>query len=183
MGCVIVSDNRIIGKGYNQIETLKDPTAHAEIIAITAAAAFLGSRRLVNTALYVTLEPCAMCAGAIVQARIPRLVFGAFDPKAGACGTLFNIVQDQRLNHRADVVGGNTHRTLRGVALRVLQTRARKRDGQALTGEVRRRAGSRNASGEVSHVSDDALSRSVRSAIFRASVISSIFPSMNSARL
>jgi tRNA(adenine34) deaminase len=106
VGCVIVSDNRIIGKGYNQIETLKDPTAHAEIIAITAAAAFLGSRRLENTTLYVTLEPCAMCAGAIVQARIPRLVFGAFDPKAGACGTLFNIVQDQRLNHRADVVGG-----------------------------------------------------------------------------
>ena len=105
-GCVIVSDARIIGKGYNQIETLKDPTAHAEIIAITAAASFLGSRRLDNTALYVTLEPCAMCAGAIVQARIPRLVFGAFDPKAGACGTLFNIVQDQRLNHRADVVGG-----------------------------------------------------------------------------
>ena len=106
VGCVIISDNRIIGKGYNQIETLKDPTAHAEIIAITAAAAFLGSRRLENTTLYVTLEPCAMCAGAIVQARIPRLVFGAFDPKAGACGTLFNIVQDQRLNHRAEVVGG-----------------------------------------------------------------------------
>ncbi len=106
VGCVIISDNRIIGKGYNQIETLKDPTAHAEIIAITAAAAFLGSRRLENTTLYVTLEPCAMCAGAIVQARIPRLVFGAFDPKAGACGTLFNIVQDQRLNHRADVAGG-----------------------------------------------------------------------------
>ena len=106
VGCVIISDNRIIGKGYNQIESLKDPTAHAEIIAITAAAAFLGSRRLENTTLYVTLEPCAMCAGAIVQARIPRLVFGAFDPKAGACGTLFNIVQDQRLNHRAEVVGG-----------------------------------------------------------------------------
>jgi tRNA(adenine34) deaminase len=106
VGCVIVNNGRIIGKGYNQIETLKDPTAHAEIIAITAAAAFLGSRRLEDTALYVTLEPCAMCAGAIVQARIPRLVFGAFDPKAGACGTLFNIVQDQRLNHRADVAGG-----------------------------------------------------------------------------
>jgi len=106
VGCVIISDGRIIGKGYNQIESLKDPTAHAEIIAITAAAAFLGSRRLENTALYVTLEPCAMCAGAVVQARIPRLIFGAFDAKAGACGTLFNIVQDQRLNHRAEVVGG-----------------------------------------------------------------------------
>ena len=106
VGAVIVSNTRIIGKGYNQIETLRDPTAHAEIIAITAAASFLSNRRLDNTTLYVTLEPCAMCAGAIVQARIPRLVFGAFDPKAGACGTLFNIVQDQRLNHRADVVGG-----------------------------------------------------------------------------
>jgi tRNA(adenine34) deaminase len=106
VGAVIVSNTRIIGKGYNQTETLRDPTAHAEIIAITAAASFLSNRRLDNTTLYVTLEPCAMCAGAIVQARIPRLVFGAFDPKAGACGTLFNIVQDQRLNHRADVVGG-----------------------------------------------------------------------------
>jgi tRNA(adenine34) deaminase len=106
VGAVIISDGRIIGKGYNQIETLRDPTAHAEIIAITAAALFLGSRRLENTILYVTLEPCAMCAGAIVQARIPRLVFGAFDPKAGACGTLFNVVQDRRLNHQADVAGG-----------------------------------------------------------------------------
>jgi tRNA(adenine34) deaminase len=106
VGCVIIGNGRIIGKGYNQIETLRDPTAHAEMIAITAAAAFVGNRRLEDTVLYVTLEPCPMCAGAIVQARIPRLVFGAFDPKAGACGTLFNIVQDQRLNHRADVVGG-----------------------------------------------------------------------------
>jgi tRNA(adenine34) deaminase len=106
VGAVIVHNGRIIGKGYNQIESLQDPTAHAEMIAITAAAANLGSRRLENCALYVTLEPCAMCAGAIVQARLPRLVFGAFDPKAGACGTLFNIVQDQRLNHRVDLASG-----------------------------------------------------------------------------
>jgi tRNA(adenine34) deaminase len=106
IGAVIVRDGRIIGKGYNQIETLKDPTAHAEIIAITAAASFLGNRRLEESTMYVTLEPCAMCAGAIVLARLPRLVFGAFDPKAGACGTLYNIVQDSRLNHRAEVVGG-----------------------------------------------------------------------------
>jgi len=106
VGAVIVHNGRIIGKGYNQIETLQDPTAHAEMIAITAAAAGLGSRRFEGCTLYVTLEPCAMCAGAIVLARIPRLVFGASDPKAGACGTLFNIVQDARLNHRVELVGG-----------------------------------------------------------------------------
>jgi len=106
IGAVIVHERRIIGRGYNQTETLQDPTAHAEMIAITAAATSLGSRRLEDCALYVTLEPCAMCAGAIVLARIPRLVFGAYDPKAGACGTLFNIVQDGRLNHRVESVGG-----------------------------------------------------------------------------
>lgn len=106
VGAVIVHEGRIIGKGYNQIETLQDPTAHAEIIAITAAATGLGSRRLEGCTLYVTLEPCPMCSGAIVLARIPRLVFGAFDPKAGSCGTLYNIVRDERLNHRVDLVGG-----------------------------------------------------------------------------
>ena len=106
IGAVIVHGGRIIGKGYNQIETLQDPTAHAEIIAITAAATFLGTRRLEECALYVTLEPCTMCAGAIVLARIPRLVFGAPDPKAGACGSLMNIVEDARLNHRVAVTAG-----------------------------------------------------------------------------
>ena len=106
IGAVIVHDNRIVGRGYNQTETLQDPTAHAEMIAITAAATNIGSRRLEGCTLYVTLEPCAMCAGAIVLARLPRLVYGAADPKAGACGTLFNIVQDGRLNHRVDLTGG-----------------------------------------------------------------------------
>jgi tRNA(adenine34) deaminase len=106
VGCVIVRDNRIIGKGYNQNETLKDPTAHAEIIAITAAAAQLQSKVLEACTLYVTLEPCAMCAGAIVLARIPTLVFGAYDPKAGACGTLYTITEDARLNHRVHTLGG-----------------------------------------------------------------------------
>jgi tRNA(adenine34) deaminase len=105
IGAVIVHDNRIIGRGYNQIESLQDPTAHAEMIAITAAATNLESRRLEECTLYVTLEPCAMCAGAIVLSRIPRVVFGAPDPKAGACGTLFNIVQDDRLNHRVELAG------------------------------------------------------------------------------
>ena len=106
IGAVIVHNSRIIGRGYNQIESLQDPTAHAEMIAITAAAGGLGSRRLEECTLYVTLEPCAMCAGAIVLARIPRVVFGAADPKAGACGTLYNIVQDDRLNHQVELEGG-----------------------------------------------------------------------------
>jgi tRNA(adenine34) deaminase len=106
IGAVVVMNNRIIGRGYNQIELLQDPTAHAEMIAITAAATYTGSRRLEQCSLYVTLEPCTMCAGAIVLARIPRLVFGAFDPKAGACGTLYNIVNDARLNHRVETLNG-----------------------------------------------------------------------------
>jgi tRNA(adenine34) deaminase len=106
VGCVVVKDGRVVGRGCNQRELLQDPTAHAEIIAITAAAAEGESWRLERCTLYVTLEPCAMCAGAIVLARIPRLVFGASDPKAGACGSLMNVVQDPRLNHRAEVTQG-----------------------------------------------------------------------------
>ena len=106
VGAVIVQKGEIIGRGYNQIEQLQDPTAHAEMIAITAAANHLHSRRLENCTLYVTLEPCPMCAGALVLARIPTLVFSSYDPKAGACGTLYNIVEDRRLNHRVHVVGG-----------------------------------------------------------------------------
>jgi tRNA(adenine34) deaminase len=106
VGCVIVRDGRIVGRGFNQRELLRDPTAHAEILAITGAAAELESWRLDRCTLYVTLEPCAMCAGAIVLARIPRLVFGASDPKAGACGSLMNLVQDPRLNHRVELASG-----------------------------------------------------------------------------
>jgi tRNA(adenine34) deaminase len=106
VGAVVIHKGKVIGKGYNQIETLQDPTAHAEMIAITAAASNLGGRRLEQCTLYVTLEPCPMCAGAAVLARIPRLVFGTADPKAGSCGTLYNIVQDDRLNHRVEVLGG-----------------------------------------------------------------------------
>jgi len=106
VGAVIVQDGKIIGRGYNQIETLQDPTAHAEMIAITAGAIHVGNRRMEDCTIYVTLEPCAMCAGAILLARIPRLVFGASDPKAGACGTLYNLVQDVRLNHRVELISG-----------------------------------------------------------------------------
>ena len=106
VGAVIVYGGRIIARAYNQRELLKDPTAHAEMIAITQAAAALENWRLTGATIYVTLEPCAMCAGAMVLARIDRLVFGASDPKAGACGTMYNIVQDLRLNHRLEVVPG-----------------------------------------------------------------------------
>jgi tRNA(adenine34) deaminase len=106
VGAVIVHQDRIIGTGYNQREQLCDPTAHAEMIAITQAAEELGSWRLADCVLYCTLEPCPMCAGAIVQARIPTLIFGAADPKAGACQSLYQITDDPRLNHRAVVLGG-----------------------------------------------------------------------------
>jgi tRNA(adenine34) deaminase len=106
VGAVIVCAESIVGTGFNQRETLNDPTAHAEMIAITQAAETLGSWRLIECTLYVTLEPCPMCAGAIVQSRIPRVVYGTTDPKAGACHTLYQITDDERLNHRAAVLGG-----------------------------------------------------------------------------
>ncbi|MHC4463242.1 MAG: tRNA adenosine(34) deaminase TadA [Planctomycetota bacterium] len=106
IGAVIVYENRIIGKAYNQREQLNDPTAHAEIIALTQAAAALENWHLNGCTIYVTLEPCSMCAGALVLARMDRLVYGCDDPKAGACKSLYNIVQDERLNHRLEVTSG-----------------------------------------------------------------------------
>ena len=106
VGAVVVHEERVIAQAHNQRETLNDPTAHAEMIAITQAAEALGSWRLTNCTLYVTLEPCPMCAGAIVQARIPWVVYGASDPKAGACDSLFHITGDIRMNHQAAVLGG-----------------------------------------------------------------------------
>lgn len=106
VGAVIVKDGRVIGRGRNRTEGAVDPTAHAEILAIGAAAEAVESWRLGGTTLYVTLEPCFMCAGAIVLARIERLVFGATDPKAGACVSLAGVVNDPRLNHRVDVLHG-----------------------------------------------------------------------------
>jgi tRNA(adenine34) deaminase len=106
VGAVIAHEGRVIAAAHNQREQLADPTAHAEMIAITQAAAALGSWRLLRCTLYVTLEPCPMCAGAIVQARMPRVVYGATDPKAGACGSLYHIASDRRLNHQAEVIGG-----------------------------------------------------------------------------
>ncbi len=106
VGAVIVQEERIIASSHNQREQLRDPTAHAEMIAITQAAETLGSWRLNNCTLYVTLEPCPMCAGAILLARIPRIVYGASDPKAGAIDSLYQLLRDTRLNHRAETVGG-----------------------------------------------------------------------------
>lgn len=104
IGAVIVHSGKIIARAHNQRETLNDPTAHAEIIALTQAAEYLNSWRLCGCTMYVTLEPCPMCAGALVNARIDRLVYGPADAKAGACESLYNIVQDERLNHRIEVV-------------------------------------------------------------------------------
>jgi tRNA(adenine34) deaminase len=107
VGAVIVSlEKGVIARAHNQREMLKDPTAHAEMIAITQASMALQSWRLENCILYVTLEPCPMCAGAIVLARLPMVVYGATDPKAGACDTLYRITSDPRLNHRAQVIPG-----------------------------------------------------------------------------
>lgn len=106
IGAVLVSDNRVIAAAHNYREISQDPTAHAEIIIIRKAAEQLKTWRLTNTTLYVTLEPCPMCAGAIVQARITRLVFGAWDPKAGACGSILDIPSEPRFNHRVQVTGG-----------------------------------------------------------------------------
>lgn len=106
IGAVLVRNDQVLARAHNFRETWQDPTAHAEMVAIREAATQSGSWRLTDTTLYVTLEPCAMCIGAIILARIPRLVFGALDPKAGACGSVLNVPAERRLNHRVEVFGG-----------------------------------------------------------------------------
>jgi tRNA(adenine34) deaminase len=106
IGAVVVRDGVVVGRGHNRRETDGDPLAHAEILAIRQAASVAGGWRLAGCTMYVTLEPCAMCAGALVNSRVERLVYGAPDPKAGYCGTLGNVVQDPRLNHRLEVMAG-----------------------------------------------------------------------------
>ena len=106
VGAVVVLDGEVIGEGYNAPISSHDPSAHAEIQAMRAAAQCVGNYRLVGASLYVTLEPCTMCAGAMMHARIARVVFGAADPKTGACGSVVNLFAEQQLNHHADVVGG-----------------------------------------------------------------------------
>ena len=106
IGAVLVCDGQVLAEVHNFREAWQDPTAHAEVVAIREAASRLGTWRLTGATLYVTVEPCSMCAGAIIQSRISRLVFGAKDPKAGACGSVFNLPDERRLNHRVEVVGG-----------------------------------------------------------------------------
>jgi tRNA(adenine34) deaminase len=106
IGAVIVREGEVIGSGHNEREVRSDPTAHAEMIALRDAARALGSWRVLDAVMYVTLEPCAMCAGAIVLSRVPRVVFGAVDPKAGAAGSVFDILDEPRLNHRPQVESG-----------------------------------------------------------------------------
>ena len=106
VGAVIVHQNRIIAKGHNQVEKMNDSTAHAEMIALTAASASLENKFLKDCTLYVTMEPCPMCASAIVLSRIPTLVFGCYDPKMGGCGSVLNITEHKKLNHKVHVIGG-----------------------------------------------------------------------------
>lgn len=106
IGAVVVHENRIIGKGYNQVEMLGDSTAHAEMIAISAASSTLQNKYLEDCTLYVTLEPCPMCAGGLVWSKIKRIVFGAMDEKAGACGSVFNISSNNKLNHSIEIIQG-----------------------------------------------------------------------------
>jgi len=106
VGCVIVRDRKIIARAHNQVERLNDPTAHAEIIAVTSAASYLGCKWLNRASIYVTIEPCSMCTGAFVLARIERLIYGADDPKSGACGSIINIINNKELNHQIIVKKG-----------------------------------------------------------------------------
>lgn len=130
VGAVVVHDGRVIGRGHNQIERLQDPTAHAEIVAITAAASALGSWRLLDTVLYVTVEPCVMCAGAAVLARIPRVVFGIRDPKFGGVASLFKIGQDERLNHTFEITEGVLAEEARALMQSFFRERREKEDGE-----------------------------------------------------
>ncbi len=106
IGAVVVKDNRIIGRGYNQVEKLKDPTAHAEILAITSAANTLESKQLTDCDLYVTVEPCVMCTGAITLSKIKNLYFATSEPKTGACGSIYNIPEENKLNHKVNIYSG-----------------------------------------------------------------------------
>lgn len=106
IGAVVVKDDAVIGRGHNERELLEDPTAHAEVLALREAAAAVGSWRVLDATLYVTLEPCAMCAGAIVLSRIPRVVYATTDPKAGAAGSVMDVLDHPQLNHRPEVLGG-----------------------------------------------------------------------------
>ena len=126
VGAVVVSDGKIVGRGYNRPISSMDPTSHAEIMALRDAAKNVGNYRLPGCALYVTLEPCLMCAGAIFHARISRLIFGAKDPKTGACGSVLDLFSDQRLNHHATVTSGILESTCGDILKRFFSEKRRK---------------------------------------------------------
>lgn len=117
IGAVIVKNGAIIGRGHNQVEQLQDPTAHAEILAITSACNTLGTDRLDNCTLYVTVEPCVMCTGAIILSKIDMVVFGAFEPKTGACGSVYHIPGEGKLNHKPQVYSGILEEDCKGLLL------------------------------------------------------------------
>ena len=127
IGAVIVYQNKVIAKAHNQVELLKDPTAHAEMIAITQATNYLGVKWLQECTLYVTIEPCSMCAGALVLARLGRLCFGAQEPKTGACGSVINIAQHKQLNHNLDVQGGILAAQCGGIVSEFFQKKRKKK--------------------------------------------------------
>lgn len=129
VGAVVVRDGEIVGRGFNQPITLRDPSAHAEIMALRDAGARLGNYRLPGCTLYVTIEPCVMCTGAIFHARIARVVFGAADLKTGAAGSVIDLFQELRLNHHAEVRGGVLEKTSGGLVSAFFQERRRKRQG------------------------------------------------------
>jgi tRNA(adenine34) deaminase len=146
IGAVIVRDGELLAAAHNERELRQDPTAHAEILALREAAQALGSWRVLGATLYVTLEPCAMCAGAIVLARVPRVVYGATDPKAGACGSVLDVLGDVRLNHRPEVISG----LLASRLIARSRQAATERPGDCASpgGEDRRPAGSARAIAE-----------------------------------
>ncbi len=126
VGAVIVHEGRVIARAHNQNILLKDPTAHAEIVAITEAAAALKAERLSGTELYVTIEPCSMCAGALVWARVKRIIYGADDPKAGACGSVLNVAHHKKLNHRIAVTSGILEKECRTIIQEFFRRKRRK---------------------------------------------------------
>ena len=123
VGAVVVQEGKVIGRGHNQRESLNDPTAHAEVLAITSAANHLGDWRLEGCTLYVTKEPCPMCAGAIVNSRLKGLVFGAWDEQAGCCGSLYQLCRDPRFNHQVEVAGGILEEECRSLLQEFFRTR------------------------------------------------------------
>lgn len=129
VGALVVGDGEVLGEGWNRPIGEHDPTGHAEIIALRAAARRVGNYRLIDTTLYVTLEPCPMCAGAMVHARVGRVVYGAPDPRSGAAGSVFNLLQSEQLNHRAEVTGGVLETTCAERLRRFFRTRRQARRG------------------------------------------------------